>query len=193
MVALLNENELAKALYTYLSGAEYAPETSAPQTTAPETTAPETTAPETTAPETTAPETTKAPETTAAPDEPAADTSVKISVWTKNGDWVTADELAAIKSGFEAHLSAKGYNVSKLTITWVETTTADNKVAGLGALVNEGNFDIIVGCGNNVNSTAGVSILEKAKIPLTTVAADRMTARLTENTLALELYAYLTA
>ncbi len=172
-VALLTENELAKALYTYLSGAEYAPETSAPETTAPETTA---------------------PETTKAPDEPAADTSVKISVWTKNGSWVTADELAAIKSGFEAHLSAKGYDVSKLTITWVETTTDGNKVADLGAAVNAaGDFDIVVGCGNNVNSTAGVSILEKAKIPLTTVAADRMTARLTENTLALELYAYLTA
>ncbi len=204
--ALLTENELAKALYTYLTGEEYAPETTAPETTAPETTAPETTAPETTAPETTVPETTvpettvpetTAPETTVpettAPEAPAADTSVKISVWTKNGSWVTADELAAIKSGFEAHLAGKGYDVSKLNITWEETTTEDNKVAGLGALVNEGGFDIVVGCGNNINSTAGVSVIEKAKIPTSVVAADRMAARLTENSLALELYTYLTA
>lgn len=125
--------------------------------------------------------------------EPAGDTTLKISVWTKGGSWITEAELEAIKTGFEAYLTGKGYDLSKLTITYVVTETEDNKVADLGAAVNAaGDFDIIIGCGNNVNSTAGVSIQEKASIPTGLVAADRMTARLTENTLAVELYTYLT-
>lgn len=120
-------------------------------------------------------------------------TTLKVSVWTKNGSWITEDELAAIQNGFVAYLIDKGYDVSKLTLNFVVTVTDGNKVAELGAAVNaEGDFDIIIGCGNNVNSTAGVSILEKANILPAYVAANRMAARLTENTLAIELYQYLT-
>ena len=35
-------------------------------------------------------------------EEPTTDTTLKVSVWTKGGDWVTEAELAAIKAGFEA-------------------------------------------------------------------------------------------
>ena len=138
------------------------------------------------------PEDTTAPETDA-PVVPDAEVSLKISVWTKNGDWVSADELAAIKAGFEAYLTANGYDISKLNIVWSETTSENNKVAELGAIVNAaGDFDIIVGCGNNVNSTAGVSIIEKADILTSIVAAGRKVATLTDNELATALYTYLT-
>ena len=118
---------------------------------------------------------------------------LKVSVWTKDGTWVTADELAAIKAGFEAHLAAKGYDVAALNIVYEETVTEDNKVADLGAAVNAaGDFDIIIGCGKNVSTTGAVEAIEKATVPTAYIAADRYVARLTENELALELYAYLT-
>ena len=83
--------------------------------------------------------------------------------------------------------------VGKLTIEFVVTTTDGNKVADLGAAVNAaGDFDIIIGCGNNINSSGGVSVLEKANILTSYVAAGRMAATLTDNTLAALLYAYLT-
>jgi len=126
-------------------------------------------------------------------EEPTGDTTLKVSVWTKGGDWVTEAELEAIKAGFEAYLTGKGYDVSKLTITYVETVTEGNKVADLGAAVNTaGDFDIIIGCGNNVDSTGGVTVISKGDILTGHVAAARKVATLTANTLAQELYAYLT-
>lgn len=124
-------------------------------------------------------------------EEPVADTTLKVSVWAKGGSWVTEAELAAIKTGFEAYLTNKGYDISKLTITYVVTDTS--AVADLGAEVNTaGDFDIIIGCGSNVTTKGGVETKEKADILATFVAASRMAARLTDNTLAQELYAYLT-
>ena len=122
--------------------------------------------------------------------EPAADTTLKVSVWTKGGDWVKADELNAIKSGFETYLTSQGVNVSTITITYVETSTS--KVADLGAEVNNaGDFDFIIGCGNNVNTSGGVAIKEKAEVPAHVFAAGRYIARLTDNTLAVQLYEYI--
>ncbi len=124
-------------------------------------------------------------------EEPVGDTALKISVWTKGGDWITEAELEAIKTGFEAYLAGKNYDVSKLTITYVVTETS--AVADLGAEVNTaGDFDIIIGCGNNVTTKGGVETKEKTDILTNFVAAGRMAARLTDNTLAQELYAYLT-
>ena len=124
---------------------------------------------------------------------PVQNTTLKVSVWTKDGAWITDAELEAIKTGFNAYLTQQGYDVSKLTIEFVVTTTDGNKVADLGAAVNAaGDFDIIIGCGNNINSSGGVSVLEKANILTSYVAAGRMAATLTDNTLAALLYAYLT-
>jgi hypothetical protein len=112
-------------------------------------------------------------------------------VWAKGGDWVTKEELDAIKAGFEAFLTKKGYDVSKLTITYVVTDTST--VADLGAEVNTaGDFDFIIGCGSNVTTKGGVTVKEKTDILASLVAAGRLAARLTDNTLAQELYAYLT-
>lgn len=121
------------------------------------------------------------------------DTTLKISVWTKGGSWVTAAELDAIKTGFNNYLVSLGYDLSKLTIEFVETTTDGNKVADLGAAVNTaGDFDIIFGCGNNVDSTGGVAIITKGDVLVGHVAGERKVATLTGNTLAGHLYTYLT-
>ena len=118
-------------------------------------------------------------------------TTLKVSVWTKGGSWVTADELTAIKTGFESYLAKQGYDVSTLTITYVETSTS--KVADLGAEVNgAGDFDFIIGCGSNVTTGGGIEVIEKANIVTSYVAAGRMCARLTGNVIATLLYAYLT-
>jgi LPXTG-motif cell wall-anchored protein len=97
-----------------------------------------------------------------------------------------ADFIAYLENEFDIDTSVLG-------IEWVELTTADNKVADLGALVNAGDFDIIVGCGNNVDSTAGVTIVKKGDINPDFVAAGRKVALLDENNaLAEYLYDFLT-
>ncbi len=127
------------------------------------------------------------------PPEVKPDTTLRVSVWTKGGGWVTADEMASIEAGFKAYLTEQGLDVATLTITFVETTTADNKVAGLGEAVNtDGKFDFIIGCGNNVDSTGGVTVIDKQTIAAGHIAAERYVAKLTNNTLATQLYTYLT-
>lgn len=126
-----------------------------------------------------------------APDVPVGDTQLKVSVWANNGKWVTAEELAAIKAGFEAYLTANGHDLSELTITYI--TSELSKVADLGAEVNTaGDYDLIIGCGSNVTTKGGVEVLTKADISASLVAGGRMVARLTDNTLAQALYTYLT-
>ncbi|MBQ3596358.1 MAG: InlB B-repeat-containing protein [Clostridia bacterium] len=118
------------------------------------------------------------------------DTQLKVSVWGNSGTWVTANELEDIKSGFLAHLADLGVDVNSLTITYVESEKS--KVADLGAEVNEaGDFDIIIGCGSNVTTKGGVEVIEKADIASNYVGAGRMTARITNNDLAILLYDYL--
>ena len=89
-----------------------------------------------------------------------------------------------------------GADVSKITINWtVETAT---KVADLVASVNAaGNIDMVIGCGNNVNSEGNLTNLVKFKIPASDyMAADRFVAVLHKdapNQLAVILYEFMTA
>lgn len=131
------------------------------------------------------------------PPEDKHDTALRVSVWTKDGAWVTAEEMAAIEGGFKAYLATQGLTVADLTITFVETRVDGNGVADLGAIVNaavgtDEAFDAIVGCGKNVESTGGVTALEKTTIAAGHLAASRYVARLTDNELAVHLYTYLT-
>ena len=136
---------------------------------------------------------TEEPEEPVEPETPAENTTLKVSVWTKDGTWVTADELEAIKTGFNTYLTGKGIDVSKLTITFVETRVDGNAVADLGDIVNTaGDFDIIIGCGSNVTSKGGVTVIKKADVLTSIIAAERMVATITANTLAEHLYTYLT-
>ncbi|MBR3803747.1 MAG: InlB B-repeat-containing protein [Clostridia bacterium] len=127
------------------------------------------------------------------PEEPAVDTAIKISVWTKGGDWVTAGELTAIKNGFTAYLTSQGIDVTTLTITYVETSTSG--VADLGVEVNTaGDFDFIIGCGANVTTKGLVQTEEKMAVSASVLSqGSRYVARLTDNTLAVHLYAYFTS
>lgn len=125
--------------------------------------------------------------------EKRVDQSMNVSVWVNAGKWITDAEIDAIKGGFAAFLADNGIAADPSAISWtVETAT---KVADLGASVNgAGNIDIIVGAGANVDdpSKGNVVIISKANIDAAKVAAGRMAAVLTPNSLAGLLYIYLT-
>lgn len=118
-------------------------------------------------------------------------TTMVVSVWNNEYTWITDAELQAIKTGFNSYLTSKKIDITNIVITWrIETET---KVANLGNSVNTAkDVDIIIGCGANVNTTGGVTIISKDAILTSYIAAARQTAILTENTLANNLYSYLT-
>ena len=128
----------------------------------------------------------------------ATNFEVHTTFWTKNNEWVTADEVAAIKTGIEAnvktYLNVTGeetlldkYNV---TITYYEAT--NTKVADLGAETNalrEGKgTDLIVGCGSNVFTTGSINGVEKKDIKTSLVAANRQVALVKDNALTRNIY-----
>ncbi len=73
-------------------------------------------------------------------------------------------------------------------IATVEVKGYDGNVATMGALVNEdGDVDVMIGVGNNINSTAGVSIVEKVgSQPMG--GKSRYTALLKERPIARKVY-----
>ena len=137
----------------------------------------------------------------------AIEFEVHVTFWPKaNHSWVTADEIAALTTGLEANLKTylnvtgedtllDKYNV-KLTTVEVTTDTASgkDKVADLGAetraLRDGKGTDILVGCGNNVDSAdgAGMTIVEKKDIPTSQVAAGRKVALIRYNSLTKNIY-----
>lgn len=64
-------------------------------------------------------------------------------------------------------------------------------VATIGGLINkDGDVDVLIGVGNNINSTGGVSIIEKqGEIPMG--GKQRYIARLTEKEVAIKVYEWL--
>ena len=137
----------------------------------------------------------------------AIEFEVHAAFWPKaDHSWVTADEVTAITAGLTANLNTflgvgegetllDKYNV-KLTTVEISTDTASgkDKVADLGAetraLRNGKGTDIIIGCGNNVDSAsgAGMTIVEKKDIPASMVAAGRKVALVTENALTRNIF-----
>ena len=137
----------------------------------------------------------------------AIEFEVHAAFWPKaDHSWVTAAEVTAVTAGLEANLKtflglgesdtlADKYNV-KLTTVEISTDTASgkDKVADLGAetraLRNGKGTDIIIGCGNNVDSEsgAGMTIVEKKDIPASMVAAGRKVALVTENALTRNIF-----
>ena len=135
----------------------------------------------------------------------AIEFEVHATFWPKaNNSWVTADEITALTAGMEANLKTylgvaadktlvETYNV-KLTTVNVTTDTAagKDKVADLGeatrALRDGKGTDLIIGCGGNVDSDAGMTIVEKKDIPTTLVAANRKVALIRDNVLTRNIY-----
>lgn len=135
--------------------------------------------------------------------EDASEFVVHISFWPKSDySWVSEEELLNIKSLIEGNLNSylgiaeeetlsEKYNV---TLTFEEVIVEGNKVADLGvatrALREGKGTDMIVGCGNNVDSEtgAGMSIVAKKDIPTSLVAASRKVALLSDNCLTRNIY-----
>lgn len=127
----------------------------------------------------------------------AAAFELHTTFWAKGGGWVTADEEAAIKASLESTVKSylnvtdgtleDAYNVSLSYYDAVNT-----KVADLGTETNalrEGKgTDLIIGCGSNVSTTGGVTVVEKKDIPTTIVAASRQVALVNDTCLARAVY-----
>ena len=128
----------------------------------------------------------------------AVEYNMHTTFWGKEGAWVTADEVSAIKTAItnsinslaaigEAETLLDKYNVK---LDFYEAT--NTKVAELGAetnaLQNGKGTDLIIGCGANVTSTGGVEVIEKKTIDTSIVAANRYVALVKENPIARYIY-----
>ena len=122
------------------------------------------------------------------------------AVWTKGGDWVTADEKAAAVTGMTANINTYlnigetetllgKYNV---TLTFEEVTTEGNRVADLTAAtqaLNSGKgADLILGCGNNIDSQTGYTTVVKKNVATSHFAANRYVALVHDNCLTRNIF-----
>lgn len=112
------------------------------------------------------------PDPTPTPDpEPTPDTSVDygkkltVSVWNNTkGEWITEEQIAKLKTDFEAYLTEKGLDVSTLSITWRVETDVTNVAALVAAVKAAGDVDFVLACGKNVNSDGNLTNLEKLQV-----------------------------
>lgn len=146
MIAVLNKNnprQLAKILWEFMSGTKF-PEAETPVD----------------------------PDPTPTPDpEPTPDTSVDygkkltVSIWNNTkGGWITEEQIAKLKTDFEAYLTEKGLDVSTLSITWRVETDVTNVAALVAAVKAAGDVDFVLACGKNVNSDGNLTNLEKLQV-----------------------------
>ena len=146
MIAVLNKDnprQLAKILWEFMSGTKF-PEAETPVD----------------------------PDPTPTPDpKPTPDTSVDygkkltVSIWNNtNGGWITEEQIAKLKTDFEAYLTEKGLDVSTLSITWRVETDVTNVAALVAAVKAAGDVDFVLACGKNVNSDGNLTNLEKLQV-----------------------------
>lgn len=146
MIAVLNKDnprQLAKILWEFVSGTKF-PEAETPVD----------------------------PDPTPTPDpKPTPDTSVDygkkltVSIWNNTkGGWITEEQIAKLKTDFEAYLTEKGLDVSTLSITWRVETDVTNVAALVAAVKAAGDVDFVLTCGKNVNSDGNLTNLEKLQV-----------------------------
>lgn len=146
MIAVLNKDnprQLAKILWEFVSGTKF-PEAETPVD----------------------------PDPTSTPDpKPTPDTSVDygkkltVSIWNNTkGGWITEEQIAKLKTDFEAYLTEKGLDVSTLSITWRVETDVTNVAALVAAVKAAGDVDFVLACGKNVNSDGNLTNLEKLQV-----------------------------
>lgn len=112
------------------------------------------------------------PDPTPTPDpEPTPDTNVDygkkltVSIWNNTkGGWITEEQIAKLKTDFEAYLTEKGLDVSTLSITWRVETDVTNVAALVAAVKAAGDVDFVLACGKNVNSDGNLTNLEKLQV-----------------------------
>lgn len=146
MIAVLNKDnprQLAKILWEFISGTKF-PEAETPVD----------------------------PDPTPTPDpDPTPDTSVDygkkltVSIWNNTkGEWITEEQIAKLKTDFEAYLTEKGLDVSTLSITWRVETDVTNVAALVKAVNDAGDVDFVLACGKNVDSSGNLTNLEKLQV-----------------------------
>ena len=119
--------------------------------------------------------------------------------WHKNHTWVTTEEIEDINEAIEDNLNHFfGFNTpdqykSTYNIVVNKYEATNTGVADLGtetrALREGKGTDLIIGCGGNVASTGGMTLVEDAKdIPTTIVANNRKIGLCNENPLARYIY-----
>lgn len=146
MIAVLNKDnprQLAKILWEFVSGTKF-PEAETPVD----------------------------PDPTPTPDpKPTPDTSVDygkkltVSIWNNTkGGWITEEQIAKLKTDFEAYLTEKGLDVSTLSITWRVETDVTNVAALVAAVKTAGDVDFVLACGKNVNGDGNLTNLEKLQV-----------------------------
>ena len=128
----------------------------------------------------------------------ATEFEMHTTFWTKNNEWVTAEEVTKIKEDINNSIIAfldvaegstllEVYNV---TITYYEATNI--KVAELGAetlaLRDGKGTDFIIGCGDNVTTKGLVEVVEKKIVDASQIAGNRHVAIVRENCLTREIY-----
>ncbi len=124
------------------------------------------------------------------------DTTLVVSIWNRPaGDWISAEQIAKLKTDFTAYLTEQGVDVSTINITWRVETEITNVASLVNAVKTAGDVDFVLACGNNVNSTGNLKNLEKLQITDGVyMAANRYIAVLNKddpNTLAVMLYEFI--
>ena len=128
---------------------------------------------------------------------------VHTTFWTNNNEWITKDEIAAVKTGVEGELNKYlavdtetetpetllgKYNV-ELEYYEAEGTKVGDLCTETKALREGKGTDLIVACGKNVDSSGNMEIVEKKTIGSPFVAADkRYVALVRENGLTRDVF-----
>lgn len=124
--------------------------------------------------------------------------TIHSTFWHKEYTWVTADEMATIKSGMEMAVATLFSldNVDTLKATYnlefdyyeaVNTTVAELGAETLALNDGEGT-DLIIGCGANVTSKGLVEVVEKKEVSKDQMAAGRYVALVHEKSIARAIY-----
>jgi hypothetical protein len=133
----------------------------------------------------------------------APEFAVHATFWPKtDNSWLTADEVTNFTGAITTNLKTfldlgetdtleDKYNVKVLTDSvTTNTTNGKDKVADLGAatlaLRDGKGSDLVIGCGGNVDTASGLTVLEKRAITVT--ATGRYAALLTENCLTRSVF-----
>lgn len=114
-----------------------------------------------------------------------------IGWWSNDKSGITDEIAKHFYANVNRFLRIKGAQNSDLAnVSFRKFSQA--KVADMGAAMNEqGDLDIVIGVGNNINSSAGVSIQEKEGGFTYGEVTGRYAARLTDNEVAVALYNFL--
>lgn len=122
-------------------------------------------------------------------DIPKITYDMQIAVYTRYADASTVSDLvAAFKEDY-----AEKNGVAAPKIKYSMLGASNTAVAAFGKLVNAGNYDIVFGTGNNINTDGGVSVLAKKTYSVVSAAytGTRYISYLTENEIAVAFYNFM--